>query len=294
MASANVKWCRRAMARLLGALALVGAVELLKVVPAGGEAWAQFGPQAHAFGELDVDDSTALAFSPDDSLLAVGDEDGRVFVFDVRAARQIGESRPVRSRVVGLEFSPDGRSLLVAGENRRIVELDVLGGTVGRQQRTEKRIRSLDLSPDGRLVVWAGDDGTIEVLNSRLMRQDVLESPNMFRKRLAFTAFGIEGSEVFAASRDDARSAFWVLGEDTPIRRDERDREEYTAFAKDNVTGSCWRWARSPCRWVWPGSPLRARASFGGVKDAQGDAEAVAERSGRRGLRRNSVRLGGT
>ena len=234
MASANVKSCRRAMARLLGALALVAAVELLKIVPAEGFAWAQFGPQAHALAELDVDDSTALAFSPDDSLLAVGDEDGRVFVFDVRAARQIGESRPVRSRIVGLEFSPDGGSLLVAGENRRIVEIDVVGGTVGRQQRTEKRIRSLDLSPDGRLVVWAGDDGTIEVLNSRLMRQDVLESPNMYRRRLAFTAFGIQGSEVFAASRDDARSAFWVLGEDEPIRRDERDREEYTAFAKDH------------------------------------------------------------
>ena len=279
MASADLKWCWRAMARLLGALALVAAVELLEVVPAGGRARAQLGPQAHAIAELDVDDSTALAFSPDDSLLAVGDEDGRVFLFDVGAPRQIGESRPVRSRVVGLEFSPDGRRLLVAGENRRIVELDVRGGTVGRQQRTEKRIRSLDLSSDGRLVVWAGDDGTIEVLNSRLMRQDVLESPNMFGKRLAFAAFGIQGSEVFAASGDDARSAFWVLGEDTPIRRDERDREEYTAFAKDR-DGRLLALGTKSLQVGLARTSAQGQGPVGGVKDAQD----VAERSRRGGF----------
>lgn len=234
MTSASARGGRRAAAGLLGALAVVAAVDLLKVVPADGLAWAQFGPEANALAELDVDDATALAFSPDDSLLAVGDDDGRVFVFDVQSARKVQESRPVRGDVVGLEFSPDGRSLFVGSEDRRIVEIDVRAGTVEREQRTEKRVRSLDLSPDGRLLVWAGDDGVIEVLNSRLLRQDVLESPNMFRRRLAFTAFGIQGTEVFAASSDDARSAFWALGEDDPIRRDERDREEYTAFAKDS------------------------------------------------------------
>ena len=232
MTSPHVERRRRALSGLSGALALAAAEFL--VVPAADLAWAQFGPRAHAVAELDVQDSTALAFSSDDRLLAVGDEDGRVFVFDVRTAGAVAESRPVRSRVVGLEFSPDGRRLLVAGENRRIVDIDAEDGTVGRRQRTDEKIRSLDLSPDGRLVVWAGDDGAVEVLDAGLMRQDVLESPNMFRRRLAFTAFGMEGSEVFAASADDARSAFWALGEDDPIRRDERDREEYTAFGRDH------------------------------------------------------------
>ena len=201
---------------------------------AGSAAAAQFRPQAYAHAELDVDDATSLAFSPDERRVAVGDEDGRVLVFDVQAARMVLQLRPVRSRVVGLRFSVDGSTLFVAAENRRLVEVNVLDGSVGREQRTDKRIRSLDLSPDGRLLVWAGDDGTVEVLNSRFMRQDVLESPNMFRRRLAFAAFGIEGSEIFAASEEDARSAFWALGEDEPIRRDERNREEYTAFGKDN------------------------------------------------------------
>ena len=221
---AAATWC---LAKLLPLGAAVGFL-------AGSPAMAQFGPQAYAHAELNVDDATSLAFSPDERLLVVGDENGRVMVFEVQAAGTIRRLRPVRSRIVGLEFAADGRTLFVAGENRRIVEVDVLDGSIRREQRTAKRIRSFDLSPDGRLLVWGGDDGMVEVLNSRLMRQDVLESPNMFRRRLAFTTFGIEGSEVFAASQDDARSAFWALGEDDPIRRDERDREEYTAFGRDN------------------------------------------------------------
>ena len=135
---------------------------------------------------------------------------------------------------MGLEFSADGSALFVAEENRGIAEVDLLSGSVGRSQRTEERVRAFDVSPDGRWIVWAGDDGMVELLNSRFRRQDVFESPNLYRRRLAFTAFGIEGSEVFAASRDNARSAFWALGEDDPIRRDERNREEYTAFATDH------------------------------------------------------------
>ena len=224
-------WRGRFLVRL-APLAVVASM-LLGTVPARPAA-AQFGPQAFAHAELDVDEATALTFSQDDRFVAVGDDDGRLLVFDVQAARTVLRLRPVRSRVVGIEFSRDGGSLFIAAQNRRIVQVDVLNGAVRREQRTDKRIRSLDLSPDGRLLVWAGDDGTVEVLNSRFMRQDVLESPNMFRRRLAFAAFGIEGSEVFAASEDDARSAFWALGEDDPIRRDERNREEYTAFGKDS------------------------------------------------------------
>ena len=218
-----------AKSRSLGAAAWV----LLGLLVTGS-ASAQVAPQADAHAQLDVDNSTTLAFSPDDRFLAVGDEHGGVFVFDVQAGREVQQLSPVRSRIVGLEFSVDGSTLFAAAEDRRIVEVDVDNGSVEREQRTDKRIRSFDLSQDGRLVVWAGDDGMVEVLNSRFMRQDVLESPNMFKQRLGFTAFGIQGSEVFAASEDDARSAFWALGEADPIRRDERNREEYTAFAKDN------------------------------------------------------------
>ncbi len=208
---------------------------LLSLAVAVAPAWGQFGPQAYAHGELRVDDPTALAFSPDDRHLAVGGQDGRLTVFDVQSTRRLYQWRPLRTRIVGLEFTPDGSTLVAAGENRRIVTVDVQAGVIARELRTGERVRTLDLSPDGRLLVWAGDDGAVEVLTSRLMRQDVLESPNLFKKRLAFAAFGMQGSEIFAASEEDARQAFWAVGEREPIRRDERSRERFTAFAKDDA-----------------------------------------------------------
>jgi WD40 repeat protein len=197
---------------------------------------AQFGgPQAYVHAEFEVDNPTALAFSPNDRFIAVGDKNGQIFVFDVQSTRRAQEMRPVRSRIVGLEFSSDGSVLFAAAEDKRIVELDLFSGSVTREQRTEKKIRSFDVSPDGRFLVWAGDDGMVEVLNRRFMRQDVLVSPNMFRKKLVFTAFGLDGSEVYAAADEEGRSAFWALGEDDPIRSGELVRERYNAFAKDEA-----------------------------------------------------------
>ena len=233
MRSSNEQGGRRMMGDGIGSVASVWL--LFSLVVATSSAWAQVGPQAYAHGALEVDDPTALAFSPDDRLLAVGNEDGRLVVFELQTTRRLHQWKPLRSRIVGLEFSPDGSTLFAAGEDRRIVAVDVRRGVVARETRTGERIRSLDLSPNGRLVVWAGDDGAVEVLNSRLMRQDVLESPNMFKKRLVFAAFGMQGSEIYAASADDARQAFWAIGERAPIRRDERNREDFTAFAKDDA-----------------------------------------------------------
>ena len=193
----------------------------------------QFGPNAYAHAELRVPHSTALAFSPNDRFLAVGDNAGRVLVFDVEAARRVQQFSPGQSAITGLAFSPDGGTLYAAAD-RELFEIDLLAATISGRHRTDRRVLSFDISPDGRLLIWAGEDGKAELLTSRFVRQHTLESPNLFKKDLTFVAFGIEGTEVFAATHDNARSAFWALGEHNPIRRDERGREEYNAFAKDH------------------------------------------------------------
>ncbi len=189
--------------------------------------------RAYAHAELEVRDPASLAFSPNGRFVGVGNDRGEVFVFDVEAARQVQKARPVRSRVVGLAFSDDGSRVLVAGEDKRIAEMDLLSGDVLRETETDKKIRSMDVSPDGRLIVWAGDDGAVELLSSRLMSQDVLESSNLFKKRVLYTAFGVQGSEIFVAA-EEGRSAFWGLGEAEPIRQNELVREEFVAAARDH------------------------------------------------------------
>lgn len=212
--------------------AVMGAVMLCTATPLA----AQFGggPNAYPHAELDVDRPTSMAFSPNDRFIAVGTDRGRIQVFDVEAGRALQEIRAAGSAIVGVEFSPDGSTVYAAAEDKQILEIQLLGGSVSRTYETDKKIQSFDVSPDGRFLLWAGDDGAAEVLNERFMRQASLSSPNMFKKKLVYGAFGVGGTEAFAASDDDGRSAYWALGQPDPIRVGELVREEYKAFAKDH------------------------------------------------------------
>lgn len=67
-----------------------------------------------------LDESSAVAFSPDGALLAAGDPTGRVVLWDGRARSRLGELRDVSPEapgmVVSLAFSPDSRLLAVGGD----------------------------------------------------------------------------------------------------------------------------------------------------------------------------------
>ncbi len=103
-----------------------------------------------------------VALSPDASLLAVGDAEGEIDLWDLRSD---GEPRKLcghQSTVWGLDFSPDGTLLASASED----------GTVGLWDTTTgERIRTLrghqngaarvSFSPDGSVLATAGFDRTI-------------------------------------------------------------------------------------------------------------------------------------
>ncbi|MFM9610662.1 nSTAND1 domain-containing NTPase [Streptomyces niveiscabiei] len=78
----------------------------------------------------------AFGFTADGTLLAVGDQTGRVFLWDGDARRREGILRNVGSQgVTALAFSPDGRTLAVAGDAGGLQLWDVatqqpLGGPV--------------------------------------------------------------------------------------------------------------------------------------------------------------------
>jgi len=83
-------------------------------------------PYAYAPGIRDV---RAVAFSPDGSMLATGDDNGNAYVWNVATGRRIATFTDPNSISVGaVAFSPDGSMLAAGDDNGRTYVWDVATG----------------------------------------------------------------------------------------------------------------------------------------------------------------------
>jgi WD40 repeat protein len=118
------------------------------------------GPAAPSTQSPAVD---AVAFSPDDRILATGGDDTSIRFWDVRTGVQVGVLAGHRDRVTSLAFSPDGRLLASAGGHDATVRLwDVAHrSAIQILQTTTGDTDSVAFSPDGRMLASGGLDQTI-------------------------------------------------------------------------------------------------------------------------------------
>jgi WD40 repeat protein/serine/threonine protein kinase/DNA-binding SARP family transcriptional activator len=75
-------------------------------------------PAAIAVMQGDGDRLLELDLSPDGRTLAVGDNDGTVVFLDPQTGRRVGRPIHVPGSVLGVVFTPDGSSLVIAGAGR--------------------------------------------------------------------------------------------------------------------------------------------------------------------------------
>ena len=102
----------------------------------------------------------AGALSPDGDTLALGSDDGRVRLLDLRSGRMRPFERRHATRVLSLEFTPDGRSLVSSDFDGSVRVWNVAAGAVGEELSAHRGpVWQLAVSPDGRTLYSAGDDG---------------------------------------------------------------------------------------------------------------------------------------
>ena len=112
---------------------------------------------------------SAVAFSPDRALLAVGTA-GQLHLWDVRTGHKIFSVSTVHKRGWGIHhdypkplvFSPDG-TILVNGHTSGTIQLwDVkTGDRIAALDGHTQRVETLKFSPDGEMLVSTAQDGTI-------------------------------------------------------------------------------------------------------------------------------------
>jgi WD40 repeat protein len=92
-----------------------------------------------------------MAISPDHSLLAIGDEQGRVRLWDLETGKKGREIRAHKESVYTLAFTPDGRGLITGSDDNTICHWSVATGEcVKRLAPKLSDIYTIEFSPDGK------------------------------------------------------------------------------------------------------------------------------------------------
>ncbi len=107
---------------------------------------------------------SALACSPDGSLLAVSNPDFTISLLDAKTGTLLCDLRGHLCIVGCLTFSPDGKRLVSGSEDWTVKIWDIEAGRATLTLTGHKgRIRDVAFSPDGTLLASASEDATVRV-----------------------------------------------------------------------------------------------------------------------------------
>ena len=152
---------------------------------------------------------SAVAFSPDDSLLVTGSWDGTARLWDVASGNEVRTLAHHKMAVISVVFSPDGRLLAVASDDTTVTLWEVATGRLVRTLDDHASyVLSVTFSPDGRLLASSTAHGKIklwEVSSGQEVRS--LEGQTMAVYCLAFSP---DGRQLASGSRD-ATIVFWEV-----------------------------------------------------------------------------------
>jgi len=162
---------------------------------------------------------TCLEISPDGRFLTWGEENGTVFLRDIKAERTLHVMKGHRGKVNAIIFDREHQKLLSAGDDGTIRVWDLYSGEEEMEIRDFRSdILCLALSPDSRILAAAG--GRKEIYVWEFPRGAMRGKLKGHRKDVLSAAFSIGGDQLLSVS-EDRHMIVWDVNRLSPIRKTE-------------------------------------------------------------------------
>jgi WD40 repeat protein/serine/threonine protein kinase len=158
------------------------------------------------------------AFSPDETRLVTGSQDGLAEVWDIRTRRRICEIRHP-TWVLCAAFSPNGRQVVTASADGTVQMYEVESGRQILRMRYPEGVKSVEFSPDSRYILAGCWDYTARILDASTgeLVHPTLKQSGKFLMYVSFTA---DGSQVLTVNANGI-ICLWDLA--TPMRRSQAE-----------------------------------------------------------------------
>ena len=157
-----------------------------------------------------------VVLSPDGSLVAAGaGRQARVWRLDpVELVATVRHMSPVNK----VDFSPDGRLVVTASDDRKAKIVDLSTGRVRVLRGHKRPVVDVEFSPDGRRVLTASEDRTARLWDAQTREE--LHKLSGHRAELTSASFSPDGKLVVTTSRDfDGRTWDVETGEPLEVLR---------------------------------------------------------------------------
>jgi WD40 repeat protein len=174
------------------------------------------------------------AFSPDASILLVGDLGGAVRIFDTESAQCRSSFIPHVGRVFNIAFTDDGKAFWTSGDgDLRLWEITPDAG-IRIVNLKGDYLQAVDASPDGRWLASGGVQGTLYRVDRRT--GEVTHTSIQPRSTVSSIAFSPDSSQLAVATYANVVHVFPTERPGEPVLRlDHPFRVSFVSFSPDGT-----------------------------------------------------------